>query len=105
MSEFLQISTTTPSEQMARQIAAVLVEQRLAACVQVQGPIHSVYRWQGKVEEATEWLCTAKTHAVHLPNVEKAICQLHDYECPEIIAVPIVGGSTAYLTWLEEQLA
>ena len=104
MSDFLQVSTTVPTEQLAQQIAEALVDNCLAACVQVQGPIQSVYRWQGKVEQATEWLCQAKTRRDLLPQIEKMIGQLHEYECPEIIAVPIVAGSEPYLKWLEEEL-
>ncbi len=104
MTDFIQVSTTTETEQAAQEIATALVEQRLAACVQVSGPIKSVYRWQDKVQRSQEWLCTAKTLASLFPKVERAIRELHAYECPEIIAVPIVDGSEAYLTWLAEQL-
>jgi periplasmic divalent cation tolerance protein len=104
MTDFIQVSTTTETKQAAQEIAAALVEQRLAACVQVSGPVESVYRWQGKVQQSQEWLCTAKTRASLLPQVEAAIRELHTYECPEIVAVPIADGSAAYLTWLGEQL-
>lgn len=104
MTDYIQVSTTTETEQAAQEIAAALVEQRLAACVQVSGPVESVYRWQDKVQQSQEWLCTAKTRASLFPQVEAAIRELHKYECPEIVAVPIVDGSAAYLTWLGEQL-
>lgn len=104
MTEFIQISTTTENQEQAQAIATALVERRLAACVQVSGPVQSVYRWQGAVERADEWLCTVKTRAALFPQVEAAIRELHSYECPEIIAVPIVAGSEAYLKWLGEQL-
>ena len=104
MTDFIQVSTTTETEQAAQEIAAALVQQRLAACVQVSGPVESVYRWQGKVQLSQEWLCTAKTRASLLPQVEAAIRELHTYDCPEIVAVPIADGSAAYLTWLGEQL-
>ena len=104
MTEYLQISTTTETEQQARAIAEALVQRRLAACVQVIGPMRSIYRWQGAVEQAEEWLCTAKTRASLFAQVEAAVGKLHSYDCPEIIAVPIVDGSTAYLKWLGEQL-
>ena len=67
MADHIQVFTTTGSEQEAERIAAALVERRLAACVQVIGPIASRYRWQGEVEAAREWLCLAKTEAVALP--------------------------------------
>ncbi len=104
MTDFIQVSTTTETEQAAQEIAAALVQQRLAACVQVSGPVESVYRWQDKVQQSQEWLCTAKTRASLFPQVEAAIRELHTYECPEIVAVPIADGSAAYLTWLGEQL-
>ena len=104
MTDYIQVSTTTETEHSAQEIAAALVEQRLAACVQVSGPVESVYRWQGKVQQSQEWLCTAKTRASLFPQVEAAIRELHTYECPEIVAVPIADGSAAYLTWLGEQV-
>lgn len=104
MTDTIQVSTTTETKRAAQEIATALVEQRLAACVQVSGPIESVYRWQGKVQRSQEWLCTAKTRVTLFPQVEAAIRELHAYECPEILAVPIVDGSAAYLAWLNDQL-
>lgn len=105
MTDYIQVSTTTETERAAQEIANALVEKRLAACVQVSGPIESIYRWQSKVQQSVEWLCTAKTRADLFPQVEAAIRSRHSYKCPEIIAVPVVGGSEAYLIWLGEQLA
>jgi periplasmic divalent cation tolerance protein len=104
MTEFVQVSTTIDTESGAQAIATALVERRLAACAQASGPVRSVYRWQGAVERADEWLCTAKTRDALFPQVESAIRELHSYACPEIIAVPIVDGSEAYFKWLDEQL-
>jgi periplasmic divalent cation tolerance protein len=104
MTEFVQVTTTIDSEQAARAIAEALVERRLAGCVQVLGPVWSVYRWQGARETADEWLCTIKTRAALFPQVEAAIRELHSYECPEIIAVPLVDAAAAYLKWLGEEL-
>ncbi len=101
---FLLVSVTTPSPELAQQLAQALVEARLAACVQVQGPIHSTYRWEAAVEEAQEWLCTVKTSGQHWAAVETMVCDLHPYACPEIVAVPLVRGSAGYLAWLAEQL-
>ena len=97
MHETIQVSTTTATKADAERIAAALVERRLAACVQVGGPIRSCYRWQGKIETAEEWLCTAKTTREAYDQVEQAIRELHPYEEPEIIAVPIVAGMP--VTW------
>jgi periplasmic divalent cation tolerance protein len=104
MTEFLQITTTTGTRQDAEQIAAELVARRLAGCVQVSGPIQSTYRWQGKTETAEEWLCTAKTSRELLVAIQQLVDELHRYEVPELIAIPIVGGSQKYLQWLAEQL-
>ena len=104
MSDHLQVLTTVGSEQEAARISAALVERRLAACVQVVGPIVSRYRWQGAVEEAREWQCLAKTEAGRYQEVEAAIRELHTYDEPEIIATPIVAGSAGYLVWVSENV-
>ena len=104
MSEHLQVLTTAGSEVEAAAIAAGLVELRLAACVQVIGPIASTFRWQGQVEAAREWQCLAKTTAGRYPEVEAAIRKLHSYEEPEIVAIPILTGSPGYLAWVEESV-
>ncbi len=104
MSEFIQVSTTTDSAKRAQEIATALVEQRLAACVQITGPIESVYRWQGNVERSQEWLCTAKTRETLFARVESAICEVHTYDCPEVLAVAITAGSESYLRWLDGEL-
>ncbi len=105
MSDLLQITTTTGTHEVAERIAVELVDLRLAACVQVSGPMTSIYRWQGKVENAEEWLCTAKTSREKLPAIQELLKRLHPYEVPELIATPIVDGSDAYLTWVVEELA
>jgi periplasmic divalent cation tolerance protein len=83
-------------------MAAALVEERLAACVQVAGPIESTYRWKGKVERATEWYCHCKTTRARYPALEARVRELHPYDIPEIIVVPIVAALPAYLAWIEE---
>ena len=104
MAEYLQVSTTVASEEEAERIGAVLIERRLAACVQVLGPVVSRYRWQGEVERAREWLCLAKTEASCYPELEATIGELHSYDEPELVATPIVAGSAGYLGWIEESL-
>jgi periplasmic divalent cation tolerance protein len=100
MTDYIQVSTTTGSEEEAERIGEALVERRLAACAQVIGPVASRYRWQGKVETAREWICVAKTEASRYPELEAAIRELHSYEEPEILATPIVAGSRGYLDWV-----
>jgi periplasmic divalent cation tolerance protein len=97
---YLLIISTTDSKAAAEEMARVLVERRLAACVQVLGPIRSTYRWQEKLETAEEWQCQIKSRAECYADIEKAIRALHSYEVPEIISIPIIGGSSDYLEWL-----
>jgi periplasmic divalent cation tolerance protein len=103
MTNYFQVSTAVPTRDEADRLAAALVERRLAGCVQIVGPVLSIYRWQGAVERAEEWLCLIKFAADQYPAVEDAVRKLHSYECPEIIATPIVAGSEGYLAWLGEQ--
>lgn len=95
---FIQISCAAGSQENAQEIAAALVEQRLAACVHVT-PIESHYRWQGQVHHDPEFLLLAKTTAERLKAIENLIKQLHSYELPEISVTVIVGGSADYLAW------
>jgi periplasmic divalent cation tolerance protein len=94
--------TTVPEQADAKRIAASLVAKRLAACVQIRGPIESTYRWRGEVEKSQEWVCAIKTRSELFRDVEQAIRDLHSYDEPEIIALPIVAGSEGYLAWLAE---
>src|SRR4051794_39338550 len=102
MSDYLQVLTTVASEEEAGKIAELLVERKLAACVQVVGPVVSRYRWEGEVEEGREWQCLAKTTGVAYEAVEEAIREVHSYDEPEIVATPIVAGSSGYLAWIDE---
>jgi periplasmic divalent cation tolerance protein len=104
MSDYVQVLTTVESEREAERIASALLERRLAACVQVSGPIVSRYRWRGKLEEAGEWQCLVKTEAARYGAVEAAIRELHSYEEPEILATPVLAGSRGYLDWISESL-
>ena len=104
MSDVIQVMTTTASKEDANRIATTLVDRHLAACAQIGGPVESVYRWQGKVERSTEWVCLVKTRRELYALVEAAIQQLHPYEVPEILALPVVAAHRAYLEWLEAQV-
>ena len=103
MKSYIQISTTTETKEQAEKIAQYLVEAKLAACVQITGPITSIYRWKGKVENAEEWLCLIKTQDDLYDKVEATIKILHPYETPEIIAIPIVKGNKKYLNWIDDE--
>jgi periplasmic divalent cation tolerance protein len=104
MSDCVQVLTTAGSEEEAGRIASLLVERRLAACVQVVGPITSRYRWQGAIEEEREWQCLVKTTRAAYEAVEAAIREAHSYDEPEIVATPIVAGSAGYLAWIENNV-
>ena len=104
MEKYIQVITTTAKKEDAEKIAASLVEKRLAACVQIVGPVHSTYRWEGKVEQAEEWQCLIKSRQDLFGALEQAIKAIHPYEVPEIIALTITAGSTAYLQWLRDEV-
>ena len=104
-SPYCQVTTTFPDETAARQIAAALVGERLAACAQVAGPIESTYRWDGRIETAREWYIHFKTTAARASDLRSRLRQLHPYDTPEIIVLPIVDGDPAYLRWIEASVA
>ncbi len=104
MKSYIQVTTTTETREQAQTLAQHLVETKLAACVQITGPITSIYRWKGKVEKTQEWCCLIKTKDNFYNKVEAAIKNMHPYETPEIIAVPIVKGSKEYLKWIDDEL-
>ncbi len=104
MADFVQVFVTAGSREEARTIAAAIVEQRLAACVQVVGPISSTYWWQGQMETAEEYLCLMKTHSSVFNSLQVAIRDVHSYETPEILAMPVTAGNEDYLSWLRGEL-
>jgi periplasmic divalent cation tolerance protein len=105
MEDFVIIFVTAGSAVEAEHLARTLVEERLAACVNRIRSVKSIYRWQGKVEESEEELLIIKSRNELFASVEKRVSELHSYAVPEVVAVPIIKGSQAYLQWLGEQLA
>jgi periplasmic divalent cation tolerance protein len=93
---------TCGSEQEALKIAHSLVEEHLAACVNLVSPIRSIYRWEGKIWDEREWLLIVKTQRQKFEDLEKKVKSLHSYSVPEIIGLAIVEGSSSYLNWLAE---
>lgn len=104
MESYIQITTTTENEQDAEQIARILVKRKLAGCVQIVGPITSIYRWKGQIEEAKEWQCVIKSRQDLYNEIANIIQSIHPYEVPEIIAISVMTGSNAYLEWLKDAL-
>jgi periplasmic divalent cation tolerance protein len=98
------VLTTIPSADEARRLAHRLVETQLAACVQILPPQTSIYSWQGVIEEATERLLIIKTLHHLYPDLEATIVDLHPYDVPEIIALPVIDGAPDYLAWLQSSL-
>jgi periplasmic divalent cation tolerance protein len=100
-----QVHVAVGDRQAALTLARTAVEEQLAACAQVGGPITSVYRWQGAIEEAEEWFVIFKSRLSRYQLLEDFIKEHHSYEVPEIICVPIAKGNTAYLEWIAESTA
>jgi periplasmic divalent cation tolerance protein len=105
VTDHVVVLVTAASADEAATLGRALVEERLAACANVVGPIRSIYRWQGAVEDATEHLLLLKARAGDVDALAARVRALHSYDVPEVIAVPIVAGSTAYLAWLAEATA
>ena len=102
-SDHVVVTSTTDSEDAAKALAASAVDAKLAACAQVVGPITSVYRWEGAVQNDQEWRVDFKTAADRVAELTDHITTNHSYDVPEIIATPINGGNPAYLAWLIEE--
>ena len=96
------VSVSAGSREEAERVADALLDARLAACVQIVGPVESHYWWQDRRESATEWLCVVKTRLTLVDAVAGAVRSVHTYDTPEVVAVPVVAGDAAYLAWLEE---
>ena len=100
---YIQVDTTTATQEQAEAIARALLEARLAACVQIV-PCQSLYHWQGAIEESRELRCSIKTRKDLLPEIAQLIRSLHPYETPEIVAVAIVDGAPDYMNWMQQEL-
>jgi periplasmic divalent cation tolerance protein len=100
MAEFVLIFTTMPDDERADALARTLVDERLAACVNVHAPMTSTYRWKGAVEREAERQLVSKTTRARVPDLETRLRALHPYEVPEFLVVAVDGGSAAYLDWV-----
>lgn len=99
------VIVTAADERQARSIARTLVDDRLAACVNIVGPIRSIYRWRDAVEDEAEYLLLIKTRSTLVSRLERRVGELHSYEVPEVLALAPSAGSSAYLGWLLESTA
>jgi periplasmic divalent cation tolerance protein len=104
MSDVVIVLTTVPEGDLGDTIARRLIEERIAACVNVCAPMTSLYRWRGAVERETERQLVIKTTREHVPAVQTCIAELHSYELPEFIVLAVADGSTAYLDWLQGEV-
>ena len=104
MTDKIVVLSTCDSQEQAARMARHLVEQRLAACVNILSKVRSIYRWNEKVEDSDEWMLVIKSRRDLFLALRTEIEKMHSYEVPEIIALPVVDGSQAYLGWLEHEL-
>jgi periplasmic divalent cation tolerance protein len=104
VTQVLQVTTTLENRAAAERLAQTLVEERLAACAQVAGPVTSSYWWNRKVTTATEWYCHMKTTKDRFPALRERIVALHPAQVPEITALPVFGGHAEYLQWVEDEV-
>lgn len=105
MTDYVVILVIAGSEAEAEKIAKTIVEERLAACVNIVSPLRSIYRWEDKVADEREWLLLIKTRADGFSAVADRVKALHSYHVPEVIALPIVAGAEGYLRWLGDETA
>ena len=104
MTDLVVVLCTCAKEEEGLRIAETLVKERLAACVNLLPPVRSIYRWQGAIERATEALLIIKTSQPSLPALRDRIVQLHSYDTPELVALPVTDGLEKYMAWWREQL-
>lgn len=105
MPRYVLVLTTIGGGQEAARLAKTLVEKRLVACVNDVGPVRSFFEWQGKLEEDSEHLLLMKTRADRYEELETVLRELHPYDVPEVVAIPIERGSKDYLSWVDENVA
>ena len=104
MTDKIVVLTTCDSEKSAAELARALVEERVAACVNIVPGARSIYRWKEQIEDSTEWVLVIKSRRDLFPALRAAVEKRHTYEVPELIAIPIVDGSEPYLAWLDREL-
>ncbi len=103
MTPAIVVLVTVGSEQEAETIATALLEERLAACVNVTSPVRSLYRWEGRIADDREWQLIIKTQARLFEALAARVRALHSYDVPEIIALPVLAGTTDYVDWIQNE--
>lgn len=103
MTSAIVVLVTVGSEQEAETIATALLEERLAACVNVTSPVRSLYRWEGRIADDREWQLVIKTQARLFKALAARVRALHSYNVPEIIALPVLAGTTDYVDWIQNE--
>jgi periplasmic divalent cation tolerance protein len=103
MSEIVLVLSTVPDDESAERLVRTLVDERLAACINMSAPIVSTYRWQGQIERDTERQLTIKTTRANLPALHARLVELHSYELPEFLVVDVHAGSSDYLAWVARE--
>jgi len=101
---YIVVIITTPNKEEAAKIVRSLLKERLIACANIVGPVSSLFWWQGKIDEENEFLVLMKSHKNLFERISERVMEIHSYDVPEIIALPIVGGFPLYLDWLETSL-
>ncbi|WP_129789944.1 divalent-cation tolerance protein CutA [Promicromonospora panici] len=101
--EFVQVATTFDAVEEAEALAASAVQARLAACAQTEGPVTSVYRWDGAMQKDKEWRVTFKTTAALAERLTEYIVREHSYDVPEVLVTPVTGGHLKYLEWVQSE--
>ena len=104
MTDYVQVFTTVEKREDGVRITEEVVKKRVAACAQMVGPITSTYWWKGEIEQAEEWLCILKSRKDLYEKLETTIREIHPYDVPEILAVPVVAGNRSYLEWLDSSV-
>jgi periplasmic divalent cation tolerance protein len=104
VTEYIQVVTTIDKKENAQNIARGIIEKRLAACVQIIGPITSTYWWNDNIEESEEWLIVMKSRKGLYKELDKKIRDTHPYEVPEIMALPVIEGNRSYLDWIDKEV-
>lgn len=103
MTEACFVYVTAPDEAEARQLARTVVEERLAACANLLGPIQSIYWWDGKLCDGAEVALVLKTSVTQQERLVERICNLHSYDCPCVVCLPVAGGNPAFLSWIADE--